>query len=71
MEQHWPKAVRVLPAGDNVVALPLNNSETLIAAPPKRASNDLSDFVSASERDYQELVKNSGGYDCWGSQRSG
>lgn len=45
-----------LPAGDNVLTLPLNNSETLIVAPQKRASNDLSDFVSASERDYQELV---------------
>src|SRR5688500_18151337 len=46
-----------VPAGNNVVALPLNNSETLIVATPKRAANDLSDFVSASERDYQELVK--------------
>ncbi|HET9524882.1 MAG TPA: ATP-binding protein [Pyrinomonadaceae bacterium] len=45
-----------LPAGD-VLTVPLNDSETLIVAPPKRASNDLSDFVSASERDYQELVK--------------
>jgi len=44
-----------LPAGD-VVTMPLNNSETLIVAPPKGASNDLADFVSASERDYQELV---------------
>ena len=44
-----------LPAG-NVVTMPLNNSETLIVAPPKGASNDLADFVSASERDYQELV---------------
>ena len=45
-----------LPAGD-VVTVPLNNSETLILAPQKRASNDLADFVTASERDYQELVK--------------
>ena len=44
------------PAGD-VVSVPLNNSETLIVAPQERASNDLADFVSASERDYQELVK--------------
>ena len=29
----------------------------LIIAPQKRASNDLTDFVSSSERDYQELVK--------------
>ena len=45
-----------LPAGD-VVTVPLSNSETLILAPQKRASNDLADFVTASERDYQELVK--------------
>ena len=45
-----------LPAGD-ALSTPLNNSETLILAPQKRASNDLADFVSASERDYQELVK--------------
>jgi two-component system, NtrC family, nitrogen regulation sensor histidine kinase NtrY len=45
-----------LPTGD-VVTVALNNSETLVLAPPKRASNDLADFVSASERDYQELVK--------------
>ncbi len=46
-----------LPARENVLQVPLNNSETLIVAPQKSASNDLSDFVSASERDYQELVK--------------
>ncbi len=45
-----------LPAGD-VMIVTLNNSETLSIAPPKRASEDLADFVSASERDYQELVK--------------
>ncbi len=44
------------PAGD-VISVPLNSSETLIVAPQKQASNDLADFVSASERDYQELVK--------------
>ena len=44
------------PAGD-VLSVPLNSSETLIVAPQKQASNDLADFVSASERDYQELVK--------------
>jgi PAS domain S-box-containing protein len=47
------------PPGD-VVSVTLNNSETLIIAPPKRASNDLADFVSASERDYQELRKKQG-----------
>src|SRR5262245_8308580 len=40
----------------DVVAVPLNQSETLIIAPPKGASSDLADFLSASERDYQELV---------------
>jgi two-component system nitrogen regulation sensor histidine kinase NtrY len=45
-----------LPPSDDVMAVPLNNSETLTIARPKRASNDLADFVSASERDYQELV---------------
>jgi two-component system, NtrC family, nitrogen regulation sensor histidine kinase NtrY len=46
-----------LAAGDNILELPLNDTETLIVAPQKWSSNDLSDFVSASERDYQELVK--------------
>lgn len=49
-------SVSSLPAGD-LLAVPLNNLETLVVAPQKRASNDVSDFVSASERDYQELVK--------------
>ncbi|HKR12008.1 MAG TPA: ATP-binding protein [Pyrinomonadaceae bacterium] len=40
----------------DVISTPLNQSETLIIAPQKRASKDLNDFVSASERDYQELV---------------
>jgi len=46
-----------VPAADNVLEVPLNNSETLRVAAQKRVTNDLSDFVSASERDYQELVK--------------
>jgi PAS domain S-box-containing protein len=41
----------------DVVVAALNDSETLIIAPQKRASTDLTDLVSASERDYQELVK--------------
>ncbi|HEX3183604.1 MAG TPA: ATP-binding protein [Pyrinomonadaceae bacterium] len=40
----------------DVVAASLNDSATLIIAPPKRASIDLNDFVRASERDYQDLV---------------
>ena len=51
------RSVSTLPADDNFLQLPLNNSEMVIVAPRKQASNDLSDFVSASERDYQELVK--------------
>ena len=45
-----------LAPSDNIVTVPLNNSETLIIAPQKQTSTDLADFVSASERDYQELV---------------
>lgn len=45
-----------LPPGDGVVSMPLINSETLRITPQERASTDLADFVSASERDYQELV---------------
>jgi PAS domain S-box-containing protein len=41
----------------DVLAVPLNASEMLVIAPRKRASNDLADLVSSSERDYQELVK--------------
>src|SRR5262245_11311221 len=45
-----------LPPSDDVMAVPLNNSETLTIARPNRATNDLNDFISASERDYQDLV---------------
>lgn len=37
-------------------AVPLNQSEMLIIAPQKRASNDLTDLVTDSERGYQNLV---------------
>ena len=40
----------------DVFATPLNDTETLFVAPQKRASIDLNDFISASERDYQDLV---------------
>jgi two-component system, NtrC family, nitrogen regulation sensor histidine kinase NtrY len=39
----------------DVVAAPLSNDETLLIS-QKRASINLTEFVSASERDYQELV---------------
>jgi PAS domain S-box-containing protein len=45
-----------LPPSDEVMTVPLSNSEMLKIARPKRATNDLTDFVSASERDYQDLV---------------
>jgi len=38
-------------------AVPLSHSEMLIIAPPKRAANDLTDLVTASERGYQDLVR--------------
>jgi two-component system, NtrC family, nitrogen regulation sensor histidine kinase NtrY len=41
----------------DALAVPLNQTETLIIAPQKRAPNDLTDLVASSERDYQELVR--------------
>ena len=40
----------------DALAVPLNQSEMLIIAPQKRASNDLADLVNDSERGYQNLV---------------
>jgi PAS domain S-box-containing protein len=40
----------------DALAVPLNQSETLIIAPQKRAANDLTDLVTDSERGYQNLV---------------
>ena len=40
----------------DALAVPLTQTETLIIAPQKRASNDLTDLVAGSERDYQDLV---------------
>ncbi|HEV8427151.1 MAG TPA: ATP-binding protein [Pyrinomonadaceae bacterium] len=40
----------------DALAIPLN-SEMLIIAPQKRAANDLTDLVTASERGYQDLVR--------------
>src|SRR5215213_6839014 len=40
----------------DALAVPLNQSELLIIAPQKRASNDLTDLVTDSERGYQNLV---------------
>jgi PAS domain S-box-containing protein len=41
----------------DVIAVPLNDSELLIIAPQKRANTNLTDAVSGSERDYQDLVR--------------
>src|SRR5215207_9501558 len=41
----------------DALAVPLTQAETLIIAPQKRASNDLTDLIASSERDYQELVR--------------
>jgi nitrogen fixation/metabolism regulation signal transduction histidine kinase len=40
----------------DALAVPLNGAETLVIAPQKRASNDLTDLVTDSERGYQNLV---------------
>jgi two-component system, NtrC family, nitrogen regulation sensor histidine kinase NtrY len=41
----------------DALAVPLTPSEMLIIAPQKRAANDLTDLVTASERGYQDLVR--------------
>ncbi len=41
----------------DLASVPLNATETLTISPPKRAENDLNEFIAGSERDYQELVK--------------
>ena len=40
----------------DALAVPLSDSEMLIIAPQKRGSNDLTDLVTGSEREYQDLV---------------
>jgi nitrogen fixation/metabolism regulation signal transduction histidine kinase len=40
----------------DALAVPLYGAETLVIAPQKRASNDLTDLVTDSERGYQNLV---------------
>src|SRR6185437_8272104 len=41
----------------DALGVPMNQTDMLIIAPQKRASNDLTDLVTGSERDYQELVR--------------
>ena len=55
----------------DALAVPLNQTEMLIIAPQKRASNDLTDLVAGSERDYQDLVRTSGACVCSGFRHLG
>jgi two-component system nitrogen regulation sensor histidine kinase NtrY len=41
----------------DVIAVPLNQSETLIVSPQKRVDNDLDQLITESERDYRDLVR--------------
>jgi PAS domain S-box-containing protein len=41
----------------DAIAVPLNESERLIVVPQKRIGTNLSEVVTGSERDYQELVR--------------
>ena len=55
---HGPTGIMLADGKDfDALAVPLNQSEMLIIAPQKRAANDLTDLVTASERGYQDLVR--------------
>ena len=55
---HGPSGVNLVDGKEfDALAVPLNQTEMLIIAPQKRASNDLTDLVTGSERDYQDLVR--------------
>jgi nitrogen fixation/metabolism regulation signal transduction histidine kinase len=41
----------------DVIAVALNGNQTLIVAPQKRIENDLNEFITGSQSEYQELVK--------------
>lgn len=57
-QYHGPTGVDLADGKEfDVVAVPLNNSELLIIAPQKRPDTNLTDVVSGSERDYQDLVR--------------
>ena len=54
---HGPEGLNQVDGKEfDALAVPLNQTEQLIIAPQKRASNDLTDLVAGSERDYQDLV---------------
>ena len=55
---HGPEGLNQVDGKEfDALAVPMSQTETLIIAPQKRASNDLSDLVAGSERDYQDLVR--------------
>jgi nitrogen fixation/metabolism regulation signal transduction histidine kinase len=54
---HSPNGLNQIDGKDfDALSVPLNGTEMLIVAPQKRASNDLTDLVAGSERDYRDLV---------------
>ena len=55
---HGPEGLNQVDGKEfDALSVPLNQTELLIIAPQKRASNDLTDLVAGSERDYQDLVR--------------
>ena len=55
---HGPTGINLADGREfDVVGVPLNDSELLIIAPQKRADTNLTDVVTGSERDYQDLVR--------------
>src|SRR6185369_14739137 len=55
---HGPTGVDLADGKEfDVIAVPLNDFELLIIAPQERAGTNLTDAVTGSERDYQDLVR--------------
>ena len=54
---NWDAGGRVKADEFDVLSVRLNESEILMIAPPKRSLNELTDLVTGSERDFQELVR--------------
>ncbi len=54
---HGPAGVNLIDGKEfDALAVPMNDTEMLIIAPQKRSLNDLTELVTGSERDYQDLV---------------
>ena len=54
---HGPAGVNLVDGKEfDALAVPMNDTEMLIIAPQKRSLNDLTELVTGSERDYQDLV---------------